>query len=290
MITTQAILDRIKQLPTISASLERLTALTRDERSGAADFERVIRPDPALTANLLRIANSAWFGLRSRADTVRQAITLLGIKRVYEAAASAAMARVIPQRLPGYEIDAQAFWTHSVAVAVLAERLAKQVGTRPPDLTFTAALLHDVGKLVIGVFVSEESGAILDQVRAGGRPFVTAERDVLGVDHAEVGAEVARAWRLPDAAMYAARWHHQPETTPPEADRTLVELVHTADALAHSIGFGADAGELARRVDPAVKARLGLRTADLERVAGESLDPIREMSALLLEPAGGGRA
>ncbi len=287
MISTQTILDRIQRLPTLSASVERLATLIRDERSGAADFERAIRPDPALTANLLRIANSAWFGLRSRADTVRQAITLLGLKRVYEAAASAALARAIPQRLAGYEIDAQAFWLHCVAVAVLAERLAKEIGTRAPDLTFTAALLHDVGKLVIGVFVSEEASQIFDQVRDRGLPFVSAERSVLGVDHAEVGGEVALAWHLPQAAVWSARWHHQPEAAPPEADRTLIDLVHASDGLAHALGLGADAGELARRIDPQVSARLGLRTGRLERVASESLGPIREMSNLLLNPGGG---
>jgi putative nucleotidyltransferase with HDIG domain len=281
VISTQTILDRIRHLPTLSSSMERLAALIRDERSSASDFERVIRPDPALTANLLRIANSVWFGLRSRADTVRQAITLLGIKRVYEAAASAALSRVIPRRLAGYEIDASAFWQHSIAVAILAERLAKEIGTRPPDLTFTAALLHDVGKLVIGVFVSQESTAILDQVRTEGLPFVSAERSILGVDHAEVGSEVALAWRLPDAAVWSCRWHHQPDSAPPEVDRALVDLVHTSDGLAHSLGLGADAGELARRISPEVTARLGLRTARLERVAGESLEAIREMANIL---------
>ncbi len=288
MIGTRTILDRIRQLPALAISSGQLAALLRDEHSSAADFERVIRPDPALTANLLRIANSAWFGLRSRADTIQQAITLLGIQRVYEAAASAALARVIPPRLAGYEIEAPAFWQHSIAVAILAERLAREIGTRLPDLTFTAALLHDVGKLVISVFVSEESTAILARVRASGLPFVSAERAVLGVDHAEVGAEVACAWRLPDAAAWAARWHHQPKEAPPQADGTLVDLVHAADGLAHALGLGADAGELARRVDPEVSARLGLRTGRLERVASESLDPIREMSSLPLEPAGGG--
>ncbi len=287
MTSTRTILDRVHDLPTLPGSVGRLAALLEDERSGAGDFERIIRPDPALTANLLRIANSAWFGLRSRADTVRQAITLLGVRRVFEAAASAALLRVIPPRLAGYEIDAAAFWQHSIAVAVLAERLGQEIRGRPPDLTFTAGLLHDLGKLVIGVFVSQESGPILDRVRNGAIPFVRAEREVLGVDHAEVGGEVARAWRLPDAALWAARWHHQPCQAPSQVDGALVDLVHTADGLAHSLGLGADAGEMARHIDASVKARLGLRTGRLERVASESIDPIREMSSLLLQPGGG---
>lgn len=281
MISIQTILDHIRDLPSLSSSMEQLAALVRDQRSSPADFERVIQADQALTENLLRISNSVWFGLRSRAETAHQAITKLGIKRVYEAASSAALARVIPSRLAGYEIDASVFWQHSAAVAILAERLSREVGTRSPDLIFTAALLHDIGKLVIGVFVSQESTAILDQVRARGLPFVSAERSILGVDHGEVGGEVALAWRLPDVAVWACRWHHQPDSAPPEVSRALIDLVHAADGLAHSLGFGADAGELARRISPEVEARLGLRTARLERVAGDSLEAIREMSDLL---------
>jgi putative nucleotidyltransferase with HDIG domain len=286
VIAASVVLAGVKELPTLSAAAVRLAALARDPRSSAADFEGVIRPDPALTANLLRVANSAYFGLRSRAGSVRQAITLLGLKRVSEVAAAAALAPVIPARLPGYELAAPGFWLHSVAVAVLSERLAQELRLRPPDLTFTAGLLHDMGKLAIGAFVGRASGAILERAR-GGRAFVDAERAVLGVDHAEVGAAVARAWSLPPVLADAARWHHAPGETPPEADRLLVDLVHAADALAHALGLGADAGELARSVDPGAQARLRLRPRRLEHVAGDCLDEIRELAGLFGGAAGG---
>jgi branched-chain amino acid transport system ATP-binding protein len=261
--------------------------LARDERAGAADFEAVVRPDPALTANLLRVANSAYFGLRCRADSVRQAITLLGVKRVSDIAAAVALAPVIPRRLPGYEVDAGAFWLHSVAVAALSERLAAQTRRPCPELTFTAGLLHDMGKLAIGAFVGQASDAILSRVR-GGLSFVSAEQAVLGVDHGQVGGLVAEAWSLPPAAAAAARWHHAPAEAPGDAQRPAVDLVHAADALAHALGFGTDAGELARAVDAGAHERLGFRPRDLESTAGESLDAIRDL-ATLFTPAGGHR-
>jgi putative nucleotidyltransferase with HDIG domain len=288
VITPEKIAAQLKQMPTIPTTAVKLAKLARDERSSAADFEQAIRPDPALTANLLRIVNSAYFGLRSRAETVRQAVTLLGVKRTSELASAAGFAPIVPARLPGYEMDAATFWLHCVAVAVLSERLCAELGVARPDLIFTAGLLHDIGKLGMGVFVSQSSEQILGRVRGAGLSFVAAEREVLGTDHTELGAAVATAWSLPEAVVNVARWHHKPGDAPAGDMRTLVDVVHTADALAHALGLGMGAGELAITVDPETETRLGIRARRLERVAGDSLEEIHEM-ARLFTPAGGAR-
>jgi len=287
VIAPEMLVARVRALPALPAAAHRLGALLHDERSTASDFERAIRPDPALTANLLRLVNSAYFGLRSRAETVRQAVTLLGLKRTFELASSASLAPLLPARLPGYEVDAKEFWLHCIAVAVLSERLSIERGdAKMPDLLFTAGLLHDVGKLAIVTFVSQESERILERVRGDDRPFVCAERDILGVDHCDAGAAVAEAWSLPRAVAWAASWHHAPSVAPPEVDRGVVDLVHAADALAHALGLGADVGELAREIDPGVQERLGLKVSRLERVASRSLEEIHEMASLFKVGAG----
>ena len=187
-------------------------------------------------------------------------------------------------------MDASSFWLHCVAVAVLSERLSVELRVRRPELTFTAGLLHDVGKLAIGAFVAEASAEILPRVRQGGMSFVSAERAVLGVDHAQVGAAVAESWKLPPAIADVTRGHHAPAEAPAGADRLLVDLVHVADALAHSLGMGVDVGEMARQVDAATEARLGIKARRLEHVAGESLEEIRDLERQFAPAgAGGGR-
>jgi len=287
VISSELVMAKVKKLPTFSTTLVRLWSVSRDERAGAADFEKVVRPDPSLTANLLRVANSAYFGLRCKAESVRQAVTLLGVKRVCEVATTVAFAPVIPERLPGYDVAATAFWSHCVAVAVFSERLAHELRAASPDLLFTAGLLHDIGKLAVGSFVAADQGKILARAR-GGESFIEAERAVLGIDHGELGAMMAQGWSLPPAVAAAARWHHRPAEAP-EAERQLVGLVHAADALAHSMGFGADSGELARRVDVNLEALLGVKPRRLEAVAGGALEAIKEMTSLFSGPVGGSR-
>jgi putative nucleotidyltransferase with HDIG domain len=284
MIDKTEIVARIRSLPTIPDAVARLSALARDERSDAGDFEQVIKPDPAMTANLLRLANSAFFGCRREVTSVRQAIALLGVERVFEIASSAAFARTLPARMPGYNVPADAFWTHCIAVAALSERLAKELGFKAPALTFTAGLLHDAGKLVIGSFLVDESARLASSLHVENTTLVDAEHLVLDTDHTEVGALVVESWDLPPAIGRAARWHHRPSDVPTEADGVLVDLVHASDCLAHSLGFGADVGELSRRVDPRVTERLGIKARRLEHVASESIDQIREMGQLLKQP------
>src|SRR5690606_4589431 len=117
-----------------------------DPRTSVKDLEEVIRPDLALTANLLHVANSALFRGRVEVAAVREAVVRLGVRQVLGVAASAHFRRVIPERLAGYEIDAHAFWVHGVAVATLAERLRRHLGGGGTEHAFTAGLLHDVGK------------------------------------------------------------------------------------------------------------------------------------------------
>jgi len=276
MISKEKILKKIDSLPTLPTAVAQLSRLIASPTASAKDFEAVIKPDPSLTANLLRLANSAYFGLRREVTSVKQAITLLGNKRVFEIAASAGFSKIIPANLPGYRIQSADFWLHSIAVAVLSERLAAELRVKAPGLLFTAGLLHDLGKLAIGSFLEEEESALLDRLSNEDVAFSTAEKELLGTDHCEVGAELGQQWDLPDAVIWTARWHHQPSEAG-DSDSVLVDLVHLADAMAHMFGYGADVGGLSRTVDKEVASRLGFDVHSIEAVSSETESQIREM-------------
>ena len=277
----------VPSLPTLSPTVAKLSAMLGDENSTAEDMEKVIRLDPALTANLLRMANSPIFGLRRKVESVRQAVVFLGTKRLYEAVVSASISKVIPKTIPGYDMDSNAFWVHSVAVGVMAESLARELGVPEPDFVYTGGLLHDMGKLLVGVYLTRKGsrGEELRAIEEG--TLIEREKEVFGFDHTEAGHILANAWNLPDRICYGVRWHHRPEATPEGVDQTMVDLVHAANGLAHSIGFGGDVAELSRKVEESVIDRLGIKVQRLEAVASETMEQISDLGQQVGDPAGG---
>ena len=169
-----------------------------------------MRHDPGLAANVLRLANSAFFGIPSQVTSLKQAIVLLGVKRFYNIAVAACMNKKMDPAVEGYGLSPGELWLHSIAVSTTAEALAKSRKFDEANDFFTPALLHDLGKLVLGKFVKAEQSKI-DSLVAKGVPFVFAEKEVLKWDHAEIGALILSNWSFPDDLINAVRWHHNPE-------------------------------------------------------------------------------
>ena len=274
------LLERIAQLPSLSTSVTRIATLLTNEDATVADFEEILKYDPALTGNLLRIANSALYSPRQPLESVGQAVTWLGRRRLLDVVAGASFQAVLPARLPGYDMEATAFWQHSIAVAVLSQTLGDRLGLPEPELIFPAGLLHDLGKLAMASFLDEELEELLRALSKEGADIVDAEREAVGHDHAEVGGMLSEHWRLPERVVWAARWHHRPAEAPEDVDARLVGLVHLADGLAVSLGFGADVGQLARRIDPGVASALQVAPRVLEQVACDAVAVIQEQGRM----------
>ncbi len=286
-MSKEQILKAAKALPTVPQAISRLYSLLQDPESCAADFEEVIKPDPALSVNLLRLANSASFGIPRQVSSVHDAITLLGLRRVFEVATSASFLQIIPKRLAGYEIEAQAFWQHSAAVAVLSEQLNQDLKLGPADMIFTTGLLHDIGKLVICTFLAESETELKEKIHSDTLSIVEIERKILDTDHAEIGALLGEEWNLPQETLWAARWHHSPSDAPGEVNHTLIDLIHLADGLAHMLGHGADIGELAREIDPQASERLGMTVRKMEIAAAKTMERINKFGELFTGSNGG---
>lgn len=271
------ILEAIDALPTIpKAAIELNQVLSRYD-TGPADVSKVVRPDPALTANLLRVVNSAASGLRREVTTVDQAASMLGQRKLQRIASMALLGRTLPSYLPGYGLSTEQLWSHCAAAAVFAERIAKVCDVAQPDIAFTAGLLHDVGKLAVGVALDEVKLDVLAGMHIDEHDLIAEERARLGTDHTEVGAELARRWGLGQPLIAAAAHHHAPLNAD-DACRPLVWIVHLANGLAHTFGFGADLGELHREVQPAAFDALGLEPEAVPELICEGIEDVLDLA------------
>jgi putative nucleotidyltransferase with HDIG domain len=285
MIDSAELLKRVRSLPAFPANVAEFDAVLASERSTPAEIAEVLRRDPALVANVLRLVNSAAFGLNRRIDSIEQAVGIVGRGRLRELIAGDSLARILPPELPGIGLDAAGFWLHSVAVAELAKRIAER-RRAAPEAAYLAGLLHDVGKLAIGAFLARVEEQFVHALRDAHLVELDAERSLLGTDHAAVGGTLTAHWKLPESVTHAATWHHEPSAPGAQDAFGVADTVHLADGLAHSLGFGADRAELARRADGGALARLGLGVKDLEETASDAIVPIGRMARLFVEGRG----
>lgn len=255
-----------------------LLALAETPSTTVQQIESLLRRDPGLTANLLKLANSAYFGMPTKVGSVRQAVMLLGLKRLVQMVFAACISGMMDTGVPGYGLPAGELWRHSLAVSVAAKGLARELKLDAADEIFTAGLLHDVGKLILGQFVQEEYPQI-EAALAQGLTFERAEALVLGVDHAAIGAQVLAKWYLPENVVQAVRWHHTPEAA--KRIDIMLDVVHVANMLCLMIGIGMGREGLCHEPSPAVAQRLGIEPLHLEKVASQTLQWVSELSQAL---------
>jgi putative nucleotidyltransferase with HDIG domain len=274
MIPAYVIVEGIEALPTLPEAVSRITMMMRNDHASVEDFEKAVRHDPAVTANLLRAANSVFYRAIEPVCTIGQAVARIGLKRVFEVAIGTSLRRALPPRIYGYGITAPAFWDHCTATAVYADMLARKAAIRSADNAFTAGLLHDIGKLVIGRFIEE----LTPESNWWAFGTAAAERELLGTDHCEVGREIAAKWELPALIAQACRWHHDPAADAPGLDKDLAVVIHVADRLSYIAGFPGSGGGCADYNCGALQ-RLGFTGRDLDLMAEECKDEIIRMSA-----------
>ncbi len=238
MIDLDTLTEAANELAPLPESLRRLLAIFADEEWDPDDVVKVVLHDPALTGRLLRVANSAMSSAQVEISTVDGAMLRLGRGLVLSLAMGDGVRPAVDTDLPQYKLRDGELWRHSVASASVVEELVRgSAGSLPPE-TVTAALLHDIGKLVLGRFLTDDVLHALAQ--AGSESGLTpeqAESKILLTTHAEVGALVAQHWSLPQIIVAGIMHHHNPAEVPSSDERTLrlCHAVHLADVTAHLI-------------------------------------------------------
>ncbi|UCF91394.1 MAG: HDOD domain-containing protein [Desulfobacterales bacterium] len=272
------IIAEVRSFPGMPATAAKLVALMDNPDSTAVQIEDILKYDPGLTANLLKLTNSAYFGIPNKVSSIRQATVLLGRKRLIQLVLTMCMSSVMLKPVPGYDLPRGELWRHSIAVSVAAEILVKALGITAAEEIFTAALLHDIGKLVLGAFVQEDLPEIKAMV-AKGISFEVAEYIALGTDHAQIGAHILKNWSFPAELFTAIRWHHDPESC--EGIRTVTDIVHLANALGLMAVGGQHPENLPGPPSSAVTQRLGLDPIDLERLTQGTLQGVNQLADVL---------
>lgn len=249
---------RLEPLPT---STTRLAALVCEGAPELGQVVEIVQFDEALTASLLQTANSSWSASRTEITTVRDAVIRLGASPVLALTLGMRVRHHLGDALPKYGLSEGELWRHSVAASLAAELLTQWAAHRPPPEAATAALLHDVGKLVMERFLDPDLLDQLGEAQEHGATRLEAEAAVLGIDHAELGGLIARSWGLPESLVCGIRGHGHPRA----GDDLIVHAVFLADGLAKSVGAGADDNRDGQ-AEAVAMAELGLSASDIDEI------------------------
>ncbi len=217
-VDLESLIQQAQDLAPLPASAARLASLVSQPDVPLKAVVDVVALDPALTARLLRVSNSAAGGVRMPVKSARDAVVRLGNATVLALAVAGAVRRQLALKVPEFGLSEDQLWRHSVGTALAVERIAAARGVQPPPEAFTAGLLHDLGKLVIARFVPKEDLGRIAHEHEAGRSYFEAERAVLATDHAELGARLATKWGLPESIAHAIRYHHTPDLPEAEGD------------------------------------------------------------------------
>ena len=240
----------IKSSPMLSASASRLLQLTSNPEHDLMDVVNLVKTDANLTARVLKVVNSAAFGLINEITSIDRAISYLGERIIVSIALGDCAGKLFKKELAGYEAAGGDLWKHDLRTAIAAREVVVQGEMEiSPDLAFTAGLLHDIGKALISDYLKDSAPEAIKLITAhDSADYLDAEEKLIGFDHTQAGFELAKAWQLPEELAEAILYHHTPAEAS-EAFRPLVYAVHLGDNIAMMGGFGTGSDSMRYRLD-----------------------------------------
>ncbi|MGC3960367.1 MAG: HDOD domain-containing protein [Verrucomicrobiota bacterium] len=277
----EALIASVPKIPAPSPSVARLLELLARADSDNDDMIKVVRQDGVMSAKLLGLCNSAAYGLAAPVTSIEQAVLMLGQLEIHKLVMSVGFGGALSPAMPGYAMQDGELWKHSlltaytaVAVTALAQRTAAD-----PAIAYTAGLIHDIGKVVITHALNREAQAQLRQViDFGGKSLIEAEREVIGCDHAEVGACLLKQWGLPAMLIEAVANHHTPVSAPVPM---LSAIVHVADIIALDAGIAPGVASFAMRVDESAVEALGIGRETVETLILSAYDSLARVEDMI---------
>ena len=235
-----------------------------DPESSAADVAQSLSRDEGLVLRILKLANSAAYGMTRNITNISEAIALLGYKSVSNIILAATVYSAMDKGLSGYALDRGELWRHSLMVAYTSRQLAKITGKVSTEDAYVGGLLHDIGKVILNDYVRFGYGIIVKMVEEKHIPFTEAEWQVLGFDHAMIGEVLIERWEMPESYRIAVEYHHKPNELPEEKAQyqPLLDTVALANTICLMLGIGLGADGLQAYMFPEPIERLGIKNFD----------------------------
>jgi putative nucleotidyltransferase with HDIG domain len=270
-------INKVKHLPPAPVVLPQLLPLLNQPDIDYSRVAEVITYDQSLTAAVIQTCNSAYFAGRSPVEDIQEAIQRLGFREVYQIVLAVSGARVLGPAQKGYGIAEGELWRHAVCTAVAAQLMAEDKGENT-SVVFTAALMHDVGKLVLAGALESIYAKVVEETELNQYSLLETEKKLLGVQHAEVGGRLLARWKFPANLVSAVWFHHQPEAAKPH--ERLASYVYLGNMIAHFMGYGFGHQAFALRGRAEALEILGLTADDLARYMMKTLEKFEEVQKL----------
>lgn len=274
----ETIVERADALPKLPATTLQLISVVNNPDSTLEQIVDIIRYDQTVTTELLRLCNSAYFGLARIITSIDDAVLYVGTAKLMQLVMAAHTQALMRPEQSGYGLLPGALWNHSIGVAIGARLIAQRLSAGDEGTLFTIGLLHDVGKVVLNENIGAEYGRIVRLVNEANVSFLEAERRLLGVTHPEVGELVARRWKLPDPIPACIRYHHEPSALS-EPNR-LVDIVHLADAACLLMGVGGGDDSPMYEIDAGAVERTGFTESDVEELGASIVVEVKSIREL----------
>lgn len=279
MTSIQLLIKDIKNLKPIPAIINQIVDMVDNPSVSMQDIANVIQYDPALTANLLRTCNSAFFGLSNPVESLKDAVSIIGIDQIVELALLNTSADTLNKPWKGYGLNEGALWKHAVSSALIAKDIAIKIAPESRNTIFTATLLKDIGKTVLDKFIQISSDKIQELIEKNGYSFIEAEKKVIGINHAELGAMIAKIWKFSPKMVNIIRYHHIPDENM-EKDKDIA-IVYLADCICMMMGVGAGIDALAYRFNEKIIKELSISPDDISKIIADFTINMQKVEELL---------
>lgn len=278
-VDLQRLIARVEDLPTLPRTVLRITEMVNDPRASARDLSRIITDDQVLTARLLKLVNSSFYGFPQRVSTVTGAIVLIGFDAIRNLLLTTSVFDLFPSRTSRDRRLQESLWDHSLGCAIGAKTIGAMLRHEKLEELFVGGLLHDLGKIVEMTMMPEHFARITARAAEGRLLISAAEAEILGCTHADIGRLLAQRWNLPAKLIGLIDHHHDPAAA--GAWTVEASIVHLADILARSLSLGSGGDGGVPPLDRYAWDLLKLKTASLDAIMAGMLDEFDDIASFL---------